>query len=125
ALLIDAFSGFALLIAVIGLFGGLSYGVTLRTREIGVRSALGATPRQITTMVLRQGGVMVIVGLAVGLGAAAWATRLLSGFLFGVAPSDVPTFLAVGAGLMIVALVACAIPARRAARIDAITALRQ
>jgi ABC-type antimicrobial peptide transport system permease subunit len=124
AVLLGGFATFALLIAAIGLFGGLSYSVAQRTREIGVRTALGATPRQIVMMVLRQGGLMVLVGLTIGLGSAIWATRFLSGFLFDVPPSDITTLVVVGAGLAIVALVACAIPARRAAKIDALTALR-
>jgi putative ABC transport system permease protein len=124
AALIDGFSAFALLIAVIGLFGGLSYAVTQRTREIGVRTALGATPLDIITLVMRQGTVMTLAGLALGLGLAAATGRYLTAFLFGVQPFDPATFVVVGAALMVVALVACAIPARRAARIDAIEALR-
>ena len=124
AVLIGGFSGFALLIAMIGLFGGLSYGVTQRTREIGVRSALGATPLNIVSLVVKQGAVMTVAGLAIGLGAAAATVRYLAGFLFGVTPLDPPTFALVGVALLLVATVACAIPARRAARIDPITALR-
>lgn len=123
--LLGGFASFALLIAAIGLFGGLSYGVTQRRREIGVRTALGATPRHIVSMVMKQGTVMTMVGLALGLGAAAATVRYLAGFLFGVPPLDPLTFSLVGAALLVVALVACAIPARRAAKIDAITALRR
>jgi hypothetical protein len=124
-LLLDGFAAFALLIAVIGLFGGLSYGVAQRTREIGVRTALGATPRQIMRLVLKQGGAMTLAGLVIGLGAAAATGRYLNAFLFGVAPIDPLTFGIVGAAISVTALVACAIPARRAARIDAIEALRR
>ena len=85
----------------------------------------GVAPRIVVGHDFRFYSMSIKQALTVGLAAAAWATRLLSGFLFGVAPSDVPTFLAVGVGLTVVALVACAIPARRAAKIDAITALRQ
>ena len=120
ATLIAGFSAFALLIAVIGLFGGLSYGVTQRTREIGVRAALGATPRDIMSLVMKQGAAMTVAGLAIGFGLAAATVRSLSGFLFGVEPFDPMTFFTVGAALLVVAIVACAIPARRAARIDPI-----
>jgi putative ABC transport system permease protein len=124
ALLIGGFSSFAVLIAAIGLFGGLSYGVTQRTREIGVRTALGATPRDIVSLVVKQGVVMTAIGLIAGLGAAAATVRFLAGFLFGVAPLDPVSFAAVGLVLTIAASVACALPARRAARIDPVTALR-
>ena len=124
ATLLGGFATFALLIALIGLFGGLSYGVTLRTREIGVRTALGATPRHIVSMVMKQGTVMTVSGLAIGLGVAAATVRYLGALLFGVEPLDPATFSAVGTALLLAAIVACAIPARRAARIDAITALK-
>jgi putative ABC transport system permease protein len=124
AVLIGGFSSFAVLIAAIGLFGGLSYGVTQRTREIGVRTALGATPRDIIALVVKQGAVMTVVGLAIGLGGAAASVRYLARFLFGVTPFDPATFAVVGVALLFVAMIACAIPARRAARIDPITALR-
>jgi predicted permease len=125
ALLLGGFSTFALLIAVIGLFGGLSYGVTQRTREIGVRTALGATPRDIMRLVMVQGTAMTVAGLVIGFGVAAATVRYLAAFLFGVAPLDPTTFVTVGASLIVVAIVACAIPARRAARIDPILALKR
>jgi predicted permease len=125
ALLIDGFSAFALFIAVIGLFGGLSYGVTQRTREIGVRTALGAAPRDILSLVMKQGALLAVTGVVIGLGLAAATGRYIAAFLFGVEPLDPATFAIVGATLMVIALVACAIPARRAARIDAIEALRR
>jgi putative ABC transport system permease protein len=124
AVLLGAFAVFAALIAGIGLFGGLSYGVTQRTREIGVRTALGATPRDIVSLIVKQGAIMTAAGLAIGLGSAAATVQYLAGFLFGVEPLDPVSFLTVGLGLLLVAMLACAIPARRAARIDAITALR-
>jgi putative ABC transport system permease protein len=124
AILLGGFAMFALLIAGIGLFGGLSYAVTQRTREIGVRTALGATPRDIVALVVKQGVVMTGAGLAIGLGAAAATVRYLAAYLFGIEPLDPATFAAVGAALLLCAMVACAIPARRAARIDAIAALR-
>jgi putative ABC transport system permease protein len=125
AALLGGFAAFALLIAVIGLFGGLSYAVAQRTREIGLRSALGATPTHILAMVMKQGAVMTVCGLAIGLGTAAATARYLGTFLFGIEPLDVRTFVIVGAILLGVALVACLVPARRAARLDALEALRR
>lgn len=125
AVLIGGFSTFAVLIAAIGLFGGLSYGVTQRRREIGIRTALGATPRNIVGMVVGQGAVMTVSGLAIGFLVAGWTGRYLSSFLFGVTPEDPATFVAVGVALTAIAGVACAIPARRAATLDPIDALRR
>jgi putative ABC transport system permease protein len=125
AALLGGFATFALLIAVIGLFGGLSYGVAQRTREFGIRTALGATPRDIMALVMKQGTVMTVTGLVVGFGAAAATVRYLGGFLFGISPLDPTTFAVVGATLTGVALIACAIPARHAARLDAIDALKR
>ena len=125
AVLIGGFSAFALLIAVIGLFGGLSYGVSQRTRESGVRTALGATPLDILSLVMKQGTVLTATGVVVGLGLAAATNRFLAAFLFLVEPLDPATFAVVGTVLVTVAMVACAIPARRAARIDALTAMRR
>jgi predicted permease len=124
AVLLGGFGTFALLIAGIGLFGGLSYGVSQRTREIGVRTALGATPRDIVRLIVSQGVVMTFTGLAIGLLVAAGTVRYLRTFLFGINAYDVTSFVIVGAALTVVALVACAIPARRAARIDPLKGLR-
>jgi putative ABC transport system permease protein len=107
AVLLGGFATFALLIAVIGLFGGLSYGVAQRTREFGIRTALGAMPRDLMALVMKQGTVMIGSGLALGFGGAAATVRYLGGFLFAVSP------------------LACAIPARHAARLDPIDALRR
>jgi putative ABC transport system permease protein len=125
AVLLGGFAAFTLLIAVIGLFGGLSYSVTQRTHEIGVRTALGATPRDIMSLVMKQGTLMTLAGLTIGFGLAAATVRFVAGFLFGVTPLDAATFAVVGAALLAVALLSCAIPARRAARIDAIRALKR
>jgi putative ABC transport system permease protein len=124
ATLVGGFASFAVVVALMGLFGGLSYSVAQRTREIGVRSALGATPGDIMALVFRQGSVLVLTGLAIGLGAAAASGRFLSAYLFGITTSDIATYGSVAAALAIVAAVACAIPAWRAARIDALKALR-
>jgi ABC-type antimicrobial peptide transport system permease subunit len=121
---VGGFASFAVVVALMGLFGGLSYSVAQRTREIGVRSALGATPGDIMALVFRQGSVLVLTGLAIGLGAAAASGRFLSAYLFGITTSDIATYGSVAAALAIVAAVACAIPAWRAARIDALKALR-
>jgi putative ABC transport system permease protein len=124
AALLGGFGVFALLVSVIGLYSGLSYGVTQRTQEIGVRAALGATPREIVMLVVKQGGAMTIAGLAIGLGGAAIGVRYLGTFLFGVAPYDLLSFSGVAITLVAAAMVACVVPAVRAARIEAIDALR-
>jgi ABC-type antimicrobial peptide transport system permease subunit len=125
AVLLSGFAAFALLVAGIGLFGGLSYSVAQRRREIGVRTALGATPANIVALVMRQGAAITVAGLVVGLGVAAAAGQVLGAYLFGVPPFDPATFGAVAGAIAFVALLACAIPTRRAARIDALTALRR
>jgi putative ABC transport system permease protein len=125
AALIGGFSSFAVLIAGIGLFGGLSYGVTQRRREIGIRTALGAAPHDIVGLVARQGAIMSLAGLSIGLAVAASTGRYLSGFLFGVTPVDPATFATVGIALLLVAIVACGVPAWRASRVDPVDALRR
>jgi predicted permease len=125
AALLGAFAVFALLVSVIGLYGGLSYGVTQRTQEIGVRAALGATPADIVMLVVKQGGAMTLAGLACGLGVAAVGVRYLGAFLFGVAPYDFVSFSGVAVTLIAAGMVACIVPAIRAVRIDAIEALRR
>jgi ABC-type antimicrobial peptide transport system permease subunit len=125
AALLVGFAAFALLVAGIGLFGGLAYGVTQRTREIGVRTALGATPWRILVMVMKQGTAMTAIGVIVGFGVAAASVRYLGAFLFGVTPFDLLTYVATAGATFAVAVVACAIPAWRAARIDALAALRK
>lgn len=122
--LIASFAGTAMVLAGIGLYGVLAYAVGQRTREIGIRLALGAKRGEVLRMVMSQAGRLAIVGIAIGLVAAVLASRVLRAQLFEIAPTDTVTYLAVGAGLLIVALVASWIPARRAARIDPMTALR-
>jgi len=118
------FSAFALLLACLGIYGLLAFRVTQRTREIGVRVALGATLHDIVTGVLRQGLALVVLGGALGLGAAFLVTRYLKALLYGVTPADPATFVTVMAMLVAVAVLACWLPARRAARVDPMVALR-
>ena len=113
-----------LLLAVIGLFGVVSFNATRRTHEIGVRMALGAQPGNIFTLILRQVLILVFTGLATGIVAAAVISRLLSGLLVGVSSYDPLTFATVSISLVIVALLACYLPARRAAGLDPSVALR-
>jgi putative ABC transport system permease protein len=122
--IIGSFAALALMLAVVGLYGLISHMVIQRTREIGIRVALGAQRRDILRMVLRQGIVATFAGVAIGIVAALALTRLLSSLLFGVTPGDWVTFLSVAVLLLVVAVVACLIPARRATRVDPIVALR-
>jgi predicted permease len=118
-------AGAALVLGVVGIYGVMSYIVSQRTPEIGVRLALGAEPVAVAAMVIRQGGIVSIVGIAIGL-AAAWAgSRLIQSLLYGVAPRDPATFAATSAALLAVALLACWLPARRAARLSPLDALRR
>ena len=117
-------AAFALAIAAVGLFGVLSYSVAQRSREIGVRTALGARTTDILGLVLRSGLAITAAGLAAGLGAAALLVTSLSKILHGVRPLDPVTFTVVPVVLAFAAALACVAPARRAARIDPIRALR-
>jgi len=122
--LIGSFAGLALLLATIGLYGLVSYSVAQRTRELGVRIALGASQQQVLRLVLVQGARLALLGVGIGLLAALALTGLLRSLLFGVRPADPLTFGAVALLLTMVALLACLIPARRATRVDPIVALR-
>jgi ABC-type antimicrobial peptide transport system permease subunit len=124
AVVLGGFAAFALIIAGVGLFGVLSYSVSQRAREIGVRTALGARPANIILLVLREGLIVTVAGLAVGLTASFLFARSMSAFLFGIAPHDRFTFTAVPALLVVVAAIACAMPARRAARVDPVEVLK-
>ncbi len=124
AAVLGAFAIVALALAATGLYGVLSYQVLQRRREMGVRAALGATRSNLVRLVIREGLLVTIAGLALGLGAAALLTRLMSGLLFGVQPIDAPSFIGAPLVLLMVALLACLLPARRAARVDPAEALR-
>ena len=123
-ILFAAFAGIALLLAAAGIYGVLAGHVAERTREIGVRSALGATPWDIVRLILMQGARLAVLGLAVGLAGALAFGRLLSAMLYGVEPGDPWTLGAVALGLGAVAVMACLVPARRALGVDPMTALR-
>jgi len=123
-LLLSLFAGLATLLSAVGIFGVMNYSVALRTREIGLRVAIGAQPRQVLVLILRQGLLLTIVGVVIGLLAAFALTRLLSGLLFGVAAVDPSTFAIISILLIAVSLVACYLPARRAMKIDPLLALR-
>jgi predicted permease len=118
------FAGLALLLSAIGIYGVLAYTVSHRTREFGIRVALGASVRDVVTMVIGQGAKLAAIGLAAGVAGALALTRLMASFLYGVKPGDPAVFGAVGVGLMLVALAASFIPSMRAARIHPAIALR-
>ena len=122
--LIGLFAVVALLVAVVGIYGVLSYTMTQRTHEVGIRIALGADSRQVRRMVVGEGLRLIVVAVVIGLAASFGAARLLRSQLYGVAPHDIVTFVAVSVVLALVALAACYIPARRASRVDPMVALR-
>ena len=123
--LLTAGAAVALLIAAIGIYGVLAYSVNQRTREIGLRMALGATPRSVLHLIVRQGMKVVLVGVGIGLGGGLALGRAVSSLVFGVPVRDPATFSLVAVVLTAVALAACIIPARRAARVDPMVALRE
>jgi len=123
-LLLSAFSGLALLLAAIGIYSVLAYSVRRRMRELGVRMALGAQRGDILRMILGQGTKLAFIGTGIGIAAAFGLTRLMASQLFGVTATDPITFLSVAALIILVALAACYIPARRATKVDPIVALR-
>lgn len=124
ALLLSVFAGLAATLAIVGLYGVLSYLVAERTREIGIRVALGADPVRVLRGVLGSGMALTAIGIALGGGGAAFTVRLLRGFVYDMSVYD-PWMFATSAGLLLaVALLACYIPARRAAAVDPVSALR-
>jgi ABC-type antimicrobial peptide transport system permease subunit len=123
-LLLGLFAAIALLLAAVGIYGVMSYSVEQRTREIGIRAALGASRRDTLNLVLLQALRMTLAGIAAGVAASFGLTRLLSAQLFGVKPADPLTFTAVPLILLVVALAAACIPALRASRVDPLVALR-
>ena len=122
--LASIFAALAVLLSAIGLYGVISYSVSRQTRDFGVRMALGAGRYTILALVMRQGLSIVTVGIGVGVAAALAASRVLASVLYGVAPADPATFVAVAALLVLVTGLACYIPARRATRVDPLRALR-
>ena len=124
-LLLSVFAGVALLLASIGIYGVISYSVTQRTREIGIRSALGAQRFDILKLVVGQGMFLASIGAGVGLAASLALTRGLSSFIFGISTTDPLVFTGVTALLLFIASIACYLPARRATKVNASLALRR
>jgi putative ABC transport system permease protein len=124
SILLVVFAGIGFALALVGVYGVISYSVARRIQEIGIRMALGAAPGDVLRMVIGQGLVPVALGVALGAGAALGLTRLVASLLYGVKPTDPGAFLGATALVLIVAVLACCIPARRAMRVDPMIALR-
>jgi putative ABC transport system permease protein len=122
--LLGSFAGVAMLLSAIGIYGVVSYAVAQRTHEIGIRAALGASAGSLLRLILRGGMGLTAAGLAIGFAGALAITQLMGNLLFGVGARDPATLAAVAAGLACVALLACYVPARRAAKVDPVVALR-
>ena len=123
-LLLVLFAAVAMVMGAVGVFGVMSYTVTLRAREMGIRLALGASPGEVRGMIIRDGLEQALAGIAIGIAGALWLTRLMDSMLFGVKPGDPLTLAAVAAILLTTALAACYVPARRATRLDPLVVLR-
>jgi putative ABC transport system permease protein len=124
AWLLGSFAAIAVLLAAVGLAASITWWVTQRTREIGVRMALGANANGVAALVMRQGLAVAVAGIALGLAGAAASTRLIASWLYGITPLDPRTFAASAVGMLAIAAAASYLPARRASRVDPIVALR-
>jgi predicted permease len=124
AALVSSFGILAVIIAAVGIAGVLAFSVSARTNEIGIRMSLGADRGRVQRMILREGGVLLAIGLALGVGGAFFATRVIRGLLFGVAPNDPTTFAGVAVAMAVIGVAACWIPALRASRIDPAITMR-
>jgi ABC-type antimicrobial peptide transport system permease subunit len=122
--LVGSFAVLALALAALGIYGVLAFGVAARTRELGIRRALGASARSVRVSVLRRGLLWSLSGLAIGSVAAALCARWMRSTLYGVTPFDAATYATAGAALLVVAVLACVVPARRAVRVDPLIAMR-
>jgi putative ABC transport system permease protein len=122
--LLTSFAGLALILSAIGIYGMIAYSVNQRTRELGLRMALGARRGDVLHLVMKEGLLLAATGIVLGVLISLGSTRSMSGLLFGVTPTDLPTFAATAGLLLAVAALACFVPALRAARLDPMTALR-
>jgi putative ABC transport system permease protein len=118
------FGVIALVLSAVGIYGVMAFAVTQRTQEIGIRMALGARAFDVLRLIIGSGMLLAAIGVVIGLGGAFAITRLMTSLLFGVSPTDVFTFALVSTGLLLVALLACYLPARRAMKVDPLIALR-